>query len=165
MALIDCARLPAVLIELLKHAMHFWRVFEAVEANGDSNHFWMGSIIVLGKPLDEVGVIQDLPGMATLIGHAKIVLARHQNVRFADVWLQQISENFAIARRINVCVNDGHLTMIVEFTHKKYFHVALKTLLRSLHVVLAGGRFLAANSRSATHTSYSPKRWYGQLYT
>lgn len=107
-------------MELLQYAMHFRRVLEAVQANGDSNHFRMGPIVVLGKPLDQVGVIQDLFGMATLVGHAKIVLTRDQNVGFPDVRLQEVSEDVAVTSRVDLCVDDGHLTMMVEFSpHQK----------------------------------------------
>jgi hypothetical protein len=51
-----------------------------------------------------MGVIQDLAGTVALVGHAKIVLTRDQDVRFADVWLQKVPENLAAARRIDLCV-------------------------------------------------------------
>ena len=89
--------------------MHLRCVLEAIQADGDSNHLWVRSVIILRKPLHKVGIVEDLVGMGTFVGYTNVILASHKDVGSAYMRLQEVLKDVPVASRINLRVDDWYL--------------------------------------------------------
>lgn len=99
-----------MLLEFLQHVVHLRRVLEAIETDRNAHQLWMRPVIVLRKPLDQVGVVEDSMGMRALVGHPKVVFTSDEDVRLTDVGPQQIPKDVPVTGSVDLRVDDGDLS-------------------------------------------------------